>query len=71
MCQDDIAAVPVGHYLAERSEEKVLIPVAGNSAVNWVDRALSEIIKKSQPLDRIELEMAVTGAIISTETKML
>ena len=69
--QDDIVAVPVGHYLAEGSEEKVLIPAAGDSAVNWVDKALSEIIKKSQPLDRIELEIAVTGAIISTETKML
>ena len=54
--QDDIVAVPVGLFLAEGIEEKVLIPAAGNSAVNWVDKALSEIIKKSQPLDRIELE---------------
>ena len=66
ICQDDIVAVPVGHCLAEGSEEKVLIPAAGNSAVNWVDKALSEIIKKSQPLDQIELErIAITANTVA------
>lgn len=56
-----IVAVPVGRDYKEKKEKHKLIPKGVNNHENWKHRAFVEIVRKSDPLDRIKLLNVVHG----------